>query len=316
MRAVRSALATTLGIGLAVLALGGCVVRPSVPFDHWEFEGFAVVSHVPESPTGIVYVFHGSGGSAGFAEKVETVDVLNALVERGYGFVATESTERTGNRRWNVSNPSLSTNPDLARLTRLHEYLVDTTPVAAATPILGLGMSNGARFVSLFGQTWEDASYPVGAIAMYMGRIAAPVEAAGGLSVPTFFVTAANDFTSPPGPIIADHDATAAAGTPTELFVAQEQKLSASRFLRIPGIDNNEANAIVADLVEAGIWNQAGSRIVSIDEAVARLATVTFPSSTNPQRPDVIDQCALILAVHQMRADFKVANADFFDQHR
>jgi hypothetical protein len=316
VRGIRSVLATAVGIGLVVLALGGCVVRPSVPFSHWQFEGFAVVSHIPDAPTGIVYVFHGSGGSAGFAEKVETVDVLNALIERGYGFVATESTERTGNRRWNVSNPSLSTNPDLARLTRLHQYLVDSTPVTAATPILGLGMSNGARFVSLFGQTWEDASYPVGAIAMYMGRIAAPVEATGGLTIPTFFVTAENDFTSPPGPIIADHDATAAMGTPTELSVAQERKLSASRFLRIPGIDNSEANAIVAALVEAGIWNEAGSRIVSIDEAVSRLASVAFPSSTNPQRPDIIDQCALVLAVHQMRGDFKVPNADFFDQHR
>jgi len=315
-RVTRRLSLVTVGIAAAALALGGCVVVPSVPFSHSQFEGFNVISYVPDEPIGIVYVFHGTNGSASFAEKVETVDVLNALVDRGYGFVATESTERTGNRRWNVKNASLSTNPDLARLTRLHQHLVATTPVSATTPIMGLGISNGARFVSLFGQSWENAGYPVGAIAMYMGRIAAPVEAAGPLTVPTQFVTAENDFTSPPGPIIVDYAATQNAGTPAELRVGEEQNLSNLRFLRIPGIDGGEANAIVAALVNAGIWNGTGTRVVSIDAAVAKLATVALPPSTAAARAEIIDQCALILAVHQMRGDFRGPTADFFDQHR
>jgi poly(3-hydroxybutyrate) depolymerase len=314
MRRLRSWIAFAAAAGAAVVALGGCVVVPSVEFTHSQFEGFDVISYVPEDPTGIVYIFHGSNGSANFAEKIETVDVLNTLIERGYGFVATESTERTGTRRWNVNNPSLTTNPDLARLIRLQQHLVDTTPVAPATPIFGLGMSNGARFVSLFGQTWSDAGYPVGAIAMYMGRVAAPVEAAGPLTVPTLFITAEHDFTSPPGPIIVDYGQTQAAGTPTQLLVGQEQDLSSLRFLRIPDIDGDEANAIVAALVAEGIWNSAGQRVVSIDDAVSRLGTVSFPASTAAQRAAIIDQCAFVLAVHQMRADFKVQTADFFDQ--
>ena len=31
----------------------------------------------------------------------------------------------------------------------------------ATTPLLGIGMSNGARFVTLWGETWKDAGYPV-----------------------------------------------------------------------------------------------------------------------------------------------------------
>jgi hypothetical protein len=315
-RVVRRLSVVTVGIAAAALALAGCVVVPSVPFSHWQFEGFQVVSYLPEDPVGIVYVFHGTNGSANFAEKIETVDVLNTLIDRGYGFVATESTERTGNRRWNVNNASLTTNPDLARLTRLHEHLVDTTSVAPTTPIMGLGMSNGARFVSLFGQSWANAGYPVDAIAMYMGRVAAPVEAAGPLTVPTVFVTARNDFTSPPGPIIVDYAATEAAGTPTQLLMGEEQKLGTLRFLRIPEIDGDEATAIVAALRASGIWNSAGARIVPIDTAVSRLATVALPPSTVAQRADIIDQCALVLAVHQMRGDFKVQTADFFDAQR
>jgi hypothetical protein len=299
--------------GIVVAACGP--VTPSVSFTHSQFEGFEVVSYVPDQPTAIVYVFHGSNGSANFADKVETVDVLNELIGRGYGFVATESTERTGNKRWNVSNPSLQTNPDLARLTRLHQHLVDTTGVATSTPIVGIGMSNGARFVTLFGQTWSDAGYPVKAIAPYMGRIAAPVEQSGGLTVPSFFVTAENDFTSPPGPIIANYNDTVAAGTPAELRVAKERNLTSSRFLRIPGIDSNESQQIVDALVDAGIWNAAGERIVTIDEAVAMAGDVDLPPSVQPQAAAILDQCALVLAVHQMRADYKVSMADFFATH-
>ena len=128
---------------------------------HSTFEGFPVISYVPEHPRGMVYVFHGSNGSANFAERVETTDVLNRLIARGYGFVSTSSTERTGDKRWNAADPSLTTNPDLARLVRLQANLVATTGLEANTPLVGIGMSNGARFVTLWGQSWRNAGYPV-----------------------------------------------------------------------------------------------------------------------------------------------------------
>jgi hypothetical protein len=316
MTRARRVMAVGVAVVVTVFGSGACVpVVPRVEFSHSTFEGFDVISYVPAEPVAIAYVFHGTNGSAAFAEKVETVDFLNELVARGYGFIATDSTLRTGNRRWNVTDPSLQTNPDLARLTRLHQHLVSTTPVTGSTPIVGMGMSNGARFVSLFGQTWDDAGYPVDGIAMVMGRIAAPVESSGGLTVPTYFVTAENDFTSPPGPIGADYLRTVDAGTPAALHVARETSLSAGRFLRIPGIDSAEAQAVFDTMVDAGIWNSSGERVVSIEEAVARGSSVTLPASVASQRAEITDQCAVVLAVHQMRGDIKVAVADFLDAH-
>jgi poly(3-hydroxybutyrate) depolymerase len=311
-------LVAAVGVVLLGCVLAGCgPVTPRVELSTWRFEGFDVVSYVPDDPVGLVYVFHGSGGSAKFATRVETVDSLNDLIDRGYGFVATESTERAGNRRWNVFDPSLDTNLDLARLARLQQHVVDTTTVTQATPLVGLGMSNGARFVSLWGQQWADAGYPVRAIAMYMGTIASPVTAGGGLDVPTFFVIAENDFTSPPGPIIADHLETAARGTPTDLVVAREQPLTSTRFLRIPEIDAAEADAVVAALVATGAWDGQGRRPagVSIADAVARAGGVQLPASVLPQRSEIADQCALVLAVHQMRGDVKAQVGNFLDEH-
>ena len=287
-----------------------------MPFSHTTFEGFEVISYVPERPRGLVFVFHGSNGSAGFAERVETVDVLNRLIAAGYGFVSTSSTERTGDRRWNVANASLSGNPDLARLRRLHQQLVDTTGVEAATPLVGIGMSNGSRFVTLWGETFKDGGYPVRAIWASMGRIANPVDGPGELSVPTVFSTAENDFTSPPGPILVNFNATRSAGTPAELYVSRERNLGWARYMRIPGIDETEARQIWLSLVATGVWNGDGVRIVpDVQEAAARVQAAGLPASVAAQRAAIEDQTALQLAVHQFTAEYAPQVETFFNRY-
>ena len=119
-----------VGVLMMGAVLGGCVtpVTPSVTFTHSTFEGFPVISYVPDHPVAMIYLFHGSNGSADFAEKVETTAVLNTFIARGYGFVSTSSTERTGDRRWEQGNQSLTNNPDLSRLLRLQKLKVSNTP--------------------------------------------------------------------------------------------------------------------------------------------------------------------------------------------
>lgn len=115
-----------IGTALALLMLlAGCdPVTPAATINSAQFEGFRVYSVIPEDPVGIVYLFHGRGGSANFALKIETLDQTNILLEHGYGWIATESTQRTDEVRWNVLNASITGNPDLARLTRLHAHLI------------------------------------------------------------------------------------------------------------------------------------------------------------------------------------------------
>lgn len=296
----------------------GLAVVPAVSAERWTFEGFPVISHVPADPVGIIFVFHGSGGSAEFADKLETVDALNRFVAAGYGFVATSSTERTGDKRWNVTDPS-SANPDLARLGRLRTHLVDTTPMEASTPLFGLGMSNGSRFVTLWGQTWRDAGLPVAAIWAAAGRIATPVSAAGGPTVPTFFTTSVNDTTVPPEWIVDDHASTVALGTPAELRVAAERPLDATRFRRVAGIDAATADQVRAAFVATGVWDDGGGRVVMpIDLAVGRARTVQLPTAvtTAGLAPAVGDQAAVLLAVHQFSAEFADDALAFFEIHR
>ena len=168
------------------------------------------------------------------------------------------------------------------------------------------------RFVTLFGQTWSDAGYPVKAIAPYMGRIAGPVEQSGGLTVPSFFVTAENDFTSPPGPIIADYNDTAFRRHAGESAWPRSGTSRAVASCGFPGSTALRHSRSSTRSSTTGAWNGAGERIVTIDEAVVRASNAQLPSSVNPQRAGIADQCALVLAVHQMRADYKVPMANFF----
>jgi hypothetical protein len=215
-----------------------------------------------------------------------------------------------------VTNLSLTTNPDLARLGRLHTSLVAFTGVQANTPIVGIGMSNGARFVTLWGQKWREAGYPVKAIWASMGRIAPPVAGPGALTVPTVFSTAVNDFTSPPGPIIGDFAATRNAGTPTELYVSAERKLQWARFMRIPGVDPSEAHQIFQALVATGVWDAQGTRVVAdIQQAVTQAGSAQLPASVAPVANDVRSETALQLAVHQFTAEYAPQVEAFFGRY-
>jgi hypothetical protein len=308
--------ALALALAVAAPLVSGCAITPVKPFQHSSFEGFDVISYIPEHPRGLVYLFHGTGGSANFAEKVETTDVLNRLILRGYGFVATSSTERTGDRRWNAADPSLTANPDLARLTRLQAHLVATTGVDATTPLVGIGMSNGARFVTLWGQSWKDAGYPVKAIWASHGRTAEPYSGPGALKVPVVFTTSANDFTAQPGGIAASFIAAHNHGTPSEFYVSQERDLNTAQYERVPGVDPAEAKQIYYSLVASGVWDGNGKRVDSdVVDAATRATMAPLPSSVAPQRNSINDESLLILAVHQFTAEYAEQVISFFNRY-
>lgn len=300
----------------ALALLPGCAITPMTEWQHSTFEGFPVISYVPEHPRGLVYVFHGTNGSANFAQRVETVDVLNRLIARGYGFVSTSSTERTGDKRWNAADPSLTGNPDLARLVRLRAHLVATTGVEAGTPLVGIGMSNGARFVTLWGQAWKNAGYPVKAIWASHGTTANPFDGPGQLTVPTLFTTSKNDFTVPPGGVIQSFVTAANSGTPSEIHVSQERRLSSAQYERIPGIDSDEGKQIVFSLIATGAWNSQGDRVEpDVEQAVAKALAANMPASVQPVRNEIDNETALQLAVHQFTAEFAEEAVAFFNRY-
>ncbi len=163
---------------------------------------------------------------------------------------------------------------------------------------------------------WADSGYPVKAIWASQGRIATPIVNSGGLTVPTFFTNAANDQTVPPSWTVNDYVSTVAAGTPALLRTMTERPLEPLRFLRIPGIDGQEANAIVAAGKATGVWDESGKRVVGdIDVALFLARTAELPGSVlaDGLEGPVLQQTGVLLAAHNFSAEFKQDAFAFMD---
>jgi len=273
-------------------------VIPRTARETTEFEGIAVVGVLPAEPRGLVFVFHGSGGSESFVDQTETTDVLNQLEDAGYGWVATASVDRDGDRAWSLVSADPESNPDLGRMFRLHSGLVDAGCIPADIPLHGLGMSNGARFTGLWADVMRREGLNVASAVMAMGTVDRRIE---DVTVPTLFVTAVNDTVVSPGRIAAQHATARAAGADVRLVTLAQRPVSLSRFTRIPGIDRNTAQAIFTGLSTAGFIDGAGElqgRAGSAAKVVRRLGV----DLTASQRREVINQVSADLALHQFNA--------------
>jgi hypothetical protein len=295
-------------------------VRPEFRTSQSTFEGHDVYSYVPLHPSGVVYMFHGTGGGANFVTKIETVDLLNAFVARGYAFVSTDSTNRA-TEQWNVTDPSLKTNPDLARLTGLRRHIIASTAVSPTTPTYGIGMSNGSAFAALWAATSKQAGMPVDAVGLYMSGPRQVVFQTGGLNVPTFMVIGQNDTRTNPTRERAELGRIAASGTPTELQEVMQRPILAARYLRIPGVNQGTADAIVAAYHKAGIVDAQGNLIAPLPKVQAggpvKGLNVTLPGNlSHTQKQEVSNETLATIGEHQFNAEFKVQNVKFFGAHR
>jgi dienelactone hydrolase len=312
--------ANRLKLAATGLALAGtvaaCAVVPQYTPSTATFQGHPVISSIPANPRGIVYLFHGTGGDAGFAERLETVDMLNHLEAAGYGFVSTDSTDRT-TAQWDTSSLSLTANPDLARLAALHASLIASGRITATTPIEAIGMSRGAAFAAVFARAFHDAGYPVAAIAPSHGPIPASVRTTGGLPVPIFTALGANDPTIDDAQVVRQIAAVQAQGVPAQVTIEPETLLTSARFLRVDGVDVDTANAIYDALVDAGLWDRTGHRLVSIDAVEAALPGIAASLPlTADERRGVDDEIEVLMAVHQYSATYASQTVAWFDAHR
>lgn len=290
----------------------------------WTYEGHQVYSYIPPNPLGLVFLFHGSNGGADFARKLESVDLLNELTDRGYGFVATDSTERTGPKQWDIVDTTTQTNPDLARIDSLRQRVIDTTPVTPVTPIYGIGMSNGSAFVCLWATASTAAGQAVAAVGMYMDGVPASVRALGGMKVPTFMVVGQHDTVTNPTKERGDLERIKATGVATEFHEVVGQPVSAQRYLRIPGVTLSQGDAIVSGFTRAGFVNDQGAvdvamlgQLESGSHAVRVTLARSLPAGlSGSEKLGVKEETLAAVGAHQFNAEFKVQNAQFFGAHR
>lgn len=98
---------------------------------------------------GIVYLFHGAGGSASYwVDNYEPVAMIKDLIANGFGVIATEAEEvslQTGGStpRWNTTTLDSNTNADFANLIAITDTFCNRGLTNHSLPRYTIGQSNG-----------------------------------------------------------------------------------------------------------------------------------------------------------------------------
>jgi hypothetical protein len=116
-----------------------------------------VYSCFPDGMKGVIYIFHGTGGSAeGSISKTENRSFVDAAIADSFGVLITEAEEITlntdlngdGRLRWSVFPLDSVFNTDYANLKIITDTFINRGAFTNGTPRFAFGMSNGGSYSS------------------------------------------------------------------------------------------------------------------------------------------------------------------------
>ncbi len=337
------------------------------PVEHFIFESATYVDangdsirfnldvyyHIPANPIGIIYFFHGSGGSARLwfvKTRVEQPLLMREAVSRGFGVVSMESNNRNGkvwdnNAELDSTALQVQDNVDTEHVWRVHaDSMLAKNRYSADLPLFAVGFSNGGAFTNMlalrastFYLTHQDSMpdishiIPFRAVAIYgaVGRFTKSMA----YDLPTIFNLGINDNKAPAYPnmtnhpdwpyppessVEASHNLLMARGVASEFNVKPEETLQPYRFARIPGIDTTGSRMIYDALKAAR--GQNGQRLISEQDSLLFNPKRNSVRSVLPQQfkdftPQIDEQLVAVYAEHLPLSDFKNNTLDFFEEH-
>jgi hypothetical protein len=116
-----------------------------------------VYSYFPASQKGVVFLLHGSGGSAqNLVTNFEWVQMIKDLVASGYGIIVTEAEEVSlntdlnsdGKLNWDATPVDSTGNRDYGNIKAIRDTFYTRKSIGTSVPLYSIGMSNGGAFSS------------------------------------------------------------------------------------------------------------------------------------------------------------------------
>mgnify|MGYP002783572387 CR=1 FL=1 len=259
---------------------------------------------LPVNLRGLVFSFHGSGGSGDLPfQKPQAIEATRLLVSRGFGIVGLDSVNRD-DRQW---NPQFSTsNPDVVNVQGIIDRLRTSGALSAGTPIFCEGTSNGGGFCSRISALLGFAGQSL-MIADGIESIMAQT------SVPTIWTLGRNDPTLAPGSIARAQNSSAgltARGVPNELNIVEPNPVYAERFARIDGISIEQSRALSDSLRQGGFLDARG---MVIRDPRGGAIDALIPNELRPLRGDISGQMESASGAHEYHSDFIHRTAHFFE---
>jgi pimeloyl-ACP methyl ester carboxylesterase len=201
----------------------------------------------PEAPQALAVFVHGLGEQAcNWVDKVEESRVATAALERGFAWVAPDAADFA----WDVNLDS----DEVSSIDALLADLEADERLPGGLPTLVVGHSNGGAFSQIYG-TVSSRDVVLAVNANGWGTAALRADQS---PPPMLFITAEND-TVVRSSVVLDAATTAASrGHSVQIELHQPSALNVDRFIRIPGVDEADAAALVAAFEDAGVLDRAG----------------------------------------------------------
>lgn len=108
--------------------------------------GTSFLYHIPPQHIGIIFLFHGAGGSNLIILRPEDRNFANEAVAAGYGVIALNSSDRT-TATWSFAFPP--NNPDVTNVENLVTQFRQQGIIAQNAPLFSVGTSNGGFFTGI-----------------------------------------------------------------------------------------------------------------------------------------------------------------------
>jgi len=285
--------------------------NPIVPWQRGSFQGRAVVWYIPPSATGLAFIFHGSGGDASVADSPETIVILNELLQRGIGFVAIGSDNRT-QKTW-TTDVRASQNPDFARLSAWRQDRIAAGQISTSTPIFAWGFSNGGAMASYLTHAAPAAGWNFGAAALqahggYTQQFGDPA------SEPVLFIAGRWDTSVTPSDIEANYNDHVGRGRPGQYRLIPEQRLAPTRFDRSEHIRADRSLSLFRTLVDTGYFDKGGRRQFAGAQIDATIDEIGRRSDISPSAPTKAVLNA-VLATHAINGYYAEQIAAWFDAY-
>lgn len=298
---------TTLTVGTIPLNLTATYQNaPTWTTTSETVNGVNVVYHIPQPHVGIIFRFHGSGGSAvGQFNSVEDDTFNRDAIAAGYGIIALDSSDRV-NRQWNPVG-SLD-NPDIRNLQTVIRQFAARGLMSENDPLFALGVSNGGAFCSRAATLLQ---FKAGAISIAAG-ITAFIEQG---NVPFIWNMAQNDDNDGVGTdgnarSRQNYEALLARGIAAQHLVNPPSPVYPLRFWRIPGLTPSDSQAIYTSLKNSG-YLDANDFLRQNPRASNVLSVIPAPYSSS--RGAIGEQLDVCYARHSFYSDYSNKILSFFN---
>jgi CubicO group peptidase (beta-lactamase class C family) len=259
---------------------------------------------IPPNPRGLIFSFHGSGGSGDLPfQKPQAIEATTLFLARGFGVVGLDSVNRD-DRQW---NPQFSTsNPDVVNVQGIIDRLRAAGTIGPATPIFCEGTSNGGGFCSRISALLNFAGQSL--------MIADGVDAVmAQTAVPTIWTLGRNDPTLASGYLTRAQNSSAGMslrGVPNELSIVEPNPVYPERFARIDGISLADSRSLTDALRQGGFLDARG---MVIRDPRGGAIDALIPASLRSLRGDITGQIESAFGAHEYHSDYIHRTAHFFE---